>query len=839
MRFLIFSFLVEQLQAAVECGRTANTANGDFIFVIVNSCTNAGVTTDGTCKNNADDTTLVWWTDKGAAGTDATNATPPGRGATAGDATECAYGTTFMLSSANQVDSDGYWDASKKENYEVAISAVAQATDNTGAKNMVTNHANGVAAIMDGESFSPALYTSLSATTGGIAGSNETPGAAPDVVCANTVRGGIASLSAAKNTPKTPFTAAQKGQTGKCLAGAFTQVAAADELAHNAVGDATKNCYHLPWAGSYIAAAACAATETCDRFVESGTQCVTTTKKMASYTAATANTKHCTIQPGAGTNDKYRHLDAAYSSQECDAATNDYCNPYGTSANADPICIPSAEAHGTSAKTAARAAGVLVTGSTNTKWCIGVTIGAKRCATTEVCNPHAASRAELCIDNSTVAANNPKSMAFGAVGAAAPAAGADTRAYCIGDNAAGQICGAATVCNYAGGTQSDTTVGGDVCLPHTKLLGTIADTAPWTAVAQKKLDGVIDKYCLATDGTAYSSKVCATTEKCNPHASSPADVCKKASTVLNHGDIAPEAAEVVADSVVVCIGKSFWKNCASTNGDVKEVCNEGAAALTDVCILTTDCMDPDEPLKAFRTAGVETAADQKWCFATDGAAKCGLDTLCNPSGVDGGTGSAAICADATKRVPHGEAATEELIHCYGDTGNAVLATDESEDGWLCDEGKGKFHDPKTKMEPRSQNETPDPVPEGEKAVEVCFGKDKVETCDVGVYCNSMGTSTGCSDAACTSKNICITEESLIAEGEQWVEEGKSVCLNADATAGEDCTIDKMYCDQTEGVCSAEEIASTEEPTSGGEGEAASGCATQSLAAAAVVAILSA
>merc|ERR1712224_258935 len=100
-----------------------------------------------------------------------------------------------------------------------------------------------------------------------------------------------------------------------------------------------------------------------------------------------------------------------------------------------------------------------------------------------------------------------------------------------------------------------------------------------------------------------------------------------------------------------------------------------------------------------------------------------------------------------------------------------------------------------------------------------------------------GTETGCSAAACTSKNICITEESIIAEGEQWVEEGKSVCLNADATAGEDCTTDKMYCDQTEGVCSAEEIASTEEPR-GGEG-GASGCATQSLAAAAVVAILSA
>jgi len=810
----------------VECAPDGTTA-GDFVFAIANTCKNDGVA-DGACKNS-DDEAMTWWDNT------ATDLT-----AAAGNAPHCAYPATFMLSSTTQTDSDGYWDVTKKDNYEVAISAVAAYTTGLGKDAALTDHAKGVAALMNGESFSPTLYTSLSAAGTGILGSDSTAGAAPTVVCAKVSRGGMSTLSQADNTARSPFSTATLAKTGKCLGGTFTEVAAADELAHNAVGDATKNCYHLPWAGSYIAAAACATTETCDRFVESGTQCVTTTKQMAAYTAATANTKHCTIQPGAGSNDKYRHLDAAYSSKECDATTNDFCNPYGTVGNADPICIPSAEAHGTSAKSAARAAGALVTGSvSDTKWCIGVTIGAKRCTITEVCNPHAATRAHLCIDNSTVANNNPKSMAFGAVGAAAPTTGTDTRKYCIGDNAVGSVCGAATVCNYAGGTQSDTTVGGDVCLPHTKLLGTIADTAPWTAVAQKKLDGVVDKYCLATDGTAYSSKVCATTEKCNPHASSPADVCKKGTTVLNHGDIVPEAAEAAADSVVNCIGKSFWKSCTSAAGDVKYVCNEGAAALTDVCILTTDCANADEPMKAFREAGVEAAEDQKWCFATDGAAKCGLDTLCNPSGVDGGTGSAAICADATKRVPHGEAATEELIHCYGDTGNAALATDESEDGWLCDEGKGKFHDPKTKMEPRSKNETPDPLPDGEKAVEVCFGKDKVETCDKDVYCNSMGTETGCSAAACTSKNICITEESLIAEGEQWVEDGKSICLNADATAGEDCTTDKMYCDQTEGVCSAEEIASTEEPSSGGEGESASGCATQSLAAAAVVAILSA
>jgi hypothetical protein len=430
-------------------------------------------------------------------------------------------------------------------------------------------------------------------------------------------------------------------------------------------------------------------------------------------------------------------------------------------------------------------------------------------------------------------------MAFGAVGTVAPTTGTDKRPYCIGDNAAGSVCDVKTVCNYAGGDQSGV-AGGAVCLPHTSLLGDIVDTAAWTAAAQRKVDGVALKHCLATDGTTFSSKICATTEKCNPHASSTADVCIKGITVMNHGDIAPEAADPVADSVRACIGKSFWKLCASTDGDVKEVCNEGAAALTDVCILTTDCVNAELPMEAFREAGIEAAEDQKWCFATDGAAKCGLDTVCNPSGIHGGTGSAAICADATKSVPHGEAATDELIHCYGNTGNAVLATDDSEEGWLCDQGKGEFIDPTTKMDPRSKNETPDPLPDGDLAVEVCFGKDKTEKCDVGVYCNPLGEETGCSDASCSTKNICVTVESLIEEGEQWVEEGKSICINPDGTKGEDCTADKMYCDQAEGVCSAEEIASTEEPSGGtNEGGETSGCSAQSLAAAAVVAILSA
>merc|ERR1739848_145095 len=242
--------------------------------------------------------------------------------------------------------------------------------------------------------------------------------------------------------------------------------------------------------------------------------------------------------------------------------------------------------------------------------------------------------------------------------------------------------------------------------------------------------------------------------------------------------------------------------------------------------------------EAFRVAGVEAAEDQKWCFATDGALKCGLDTICNPSGVSGGTDSAAICGDATKSVPHGAEATEELIYCYGNTGNAALATDDSQTGWLCDQGKGEFIDPKTKMAPRSQKPTETPAPD-EKAVEVCFGKDKAEICDPGAYCNSMGTETGCTETACTIKNICVTAESVLEEQESFSDTKKSICINDDATKGEDCNDKNPYCDRANGACTASEVTTTTEAPGAGGGADTSGCTAQSLAAAAVVAILSA
>lgn len=802
----------------VECGTAVTGAAAGYCLIAEGACNAGGATTDAACIGTVDASKSIdWWAADGTAST-------LGAAANAQKA-QCAFAADPMNAGSTVKTTDGFFDVENFGNYEVKVNYVTASAAAAIGTTQPTDMDSGYAVLFNGELFNAALKTSLTAN---VKGKNNSA-SEPVVLCANTSRKNVRTLTMPQNECRPKIAT---GADGRCVNGALV-TDMTKFLNHAAVGDGTKECYHLPWKAAYKAAAACTTTQTCDRFTESIGQCVDTAKIMSPYTAATTAKKHCMRWDNAGADDKYRHIDEAYSSQEC--TVGHFCNKFGHSANADPICIQ--HIIGTSAKTAARQPGAAVSATDATlKWCVGVTLGAEQCKLTDVCNPHAATRADLCL-NKTVAADGDRDMAFGAVGTAAPTAGTDKRPYCIGDNAAGAVCGAQTVCNYAGGDQAGVD-GGDVCLPHTKLLGTIADTAPWTAAAQRKLDGVALKYCLATDGSTYSSKICATTEKCNPHASSTADVCIKGITVMDHGKIAPPAAEVAADSVRACIGKSFWKLCASEDGDTKEVCNEGASALTDVCIATADCVNPEFPMEAFREAGVEAAEDQKWCFATNGAAKCGLDTLCNPSGSDGGTNNDAICADATKSVPHGEAATEELIHCYGNTGNAALATDESEDGFLCDQGKGEFIDPKAKMDPRSKNETPDPLPEGEVAVEVCFGKDKVEKCDEGVYCNSMGSETGCSDAGCTEKNICITEESLILEGEQYVADGKSVCLNADATAGEVCTEEKMYCDQTEGVCSAEEIASTDEPSNEGESGNTSGSAAQSPAAA-VVAILSA
>merc|ERR1719367_353087 len=820
MRFLLLSFLSRHVSAAaggLDCG-TADA--GCFAFV-----TQSGCLKDLACKAAAGgDPAIVYWNDDGTDDDDCTNKNFP----------------TKVLKGSAKTDSDGNWDPADKANYEADWGSIAVTADN--AESASTNTAaelnKGYGVLFPGEQYSEAAKTAIAE----ISGIDDVLDEA-NVLCSQVARGKIATMTKTENK----VTAIATPTDGdRCDGGAWKSDDAMNHVAEGSA-DNTKWCYPLLWEATK-AAVKCGADDICDRFNEAG-PCVAKNTVMAQYTKAAGTVIHCTRwnHSSAGTNDKYRHMSTDYASQKC--AVGQYCNTFGgDSTDADPMCLGVADGAGndilgTSAKTAARMAGTgtETTANSGTKWCLGVTVGAQKCNSKEVCNPHAANRDDLCIDASGAASD--RFMAFGAVGAVAPTPD-DTRKYCIGDNTVGAICGEKTVCNYAAGTQSDTTPGGAICIAHTALIGTIADTAAWTAAAQRKVAGDGIKFCLAKNGEAYSSKQCLTTESCNPHGATPTDTCKKTITILNHGDIAPEAdATTPADSKVVCIGKQFWKACASSTDALSEACNEGAAADTDVCIDTEKLVAKEEPLTGYRVAGVENAEDQLWCFATDGAAKCGLDTVCNPAGKDGGSDHEAICADATKSVGHGEAADDAadppLIFCLGDKGVAKLA-EEDEEGFLCDQGAGKFIDPKSKMAPYSENTTPDTLEDGDVAVENCFGKDKVEKCDIGAYCNSSGTATGCSEETCTKDNICVAPESLIGQGDTWTDGGKSVCVAEDASNASDCEEAKPYCDLATGDCSETETSvDTESPDGGNEGGGASGCSAKSIAAAAVVAVLSA
>jgi len=847
MRFLLLSFLSQTVLAAVgkiQCGTFHATADSaKYWFVSKNSC---GCDADNKLLAKSDDDSdnaggtkidSDWW------GTD--------RAALGAGAASCAYDKSPLKVTTPEVDVDGFFDNKSYKNFEVKENYISigdgtgyfkPGTDVEAAYGSVAplaaDFATGIMAVMEGELVDSTIYA---AAKTGIKGTNAGQGD-PIAFCSHATRGGFGDLLTADNImiDKIVWT-----DRGRCKGGVVDPVASAAELGHNTVGDGTKFCYNLTWTAAPQAAEACTATTTrCDRFVEGESQCILNTKVMdttaASRAAATTAKAHCMIQPNAGTDDKYRHLDAAFKSQACTATY--FCNPYASSAIGDPVCLQHVIGNG-SVSSQVRADGVLVkAGSVDLKACLGVTLGAEPCTATEVCNPHASTRATMCI-NKTATSTLAGIAAFGAVGAAAPATGTDLRGHCIGDNQVGSICGAQTVCNYAGGTQTGNVAGGEVCLAHTKLLGEIADTAAWTAAAQRKLPGVAGKYCLATNGTTYSSKECvAADESCNPHAAQVSDVCIKTITILKHGEIAPLAADPVADSKTACIGLTLWKQCSSETDTAKFVCNEGAANDTDVCIDTTACVVEDKPLEGFWVAGVEATDDQKWCFAKDGAAKCGLDTICNPAGEHGGSNEKAICADATRRVPHGDpgdsTSDPALDFCLGKTGNSVLAADD-EEGWLCDEGKGKFHNPVSKMEGRAA--APPPAESGSDTViaDICFGDGQVEKCSEGVYCNTTGDETGCSSDKCTVSNICVTEDSLIDDDAPFVADGRSVCLNSDATAGENCTEDKPFCDRSTGLCVAEQVQPTDDPSDPSPNSPSSGAVAGSLAAAAVVAILSA
>jgi len=843
MRFLLLSFLASTAIAvgSIECGTLdADASKTDYWFVSQSSCECSGTyqlsAKDATDVDNNNDGTgdaaevpAQWWgADRQATG--------------AGAAAACAYEKSPLKASSPGLDTDGLWDQNSHTNYEVKPNYIAK-NDGTGyfkpltatqaAYGMIAPDATdmeaGFMAFMEGELVDTTIYAAAKV---GNLGNNAAQGD-PKAFCSKATRKGFDDLSKTDNAMMVALTIADRS---RCVGGSLTAVTSAEELSHNTVGDGAKKCWNLTWEAAPTAAAVCDNKKTCDRFVEGESQCIETTKLMdtsaASRAKATASKAHCMIQPNAGADDKYRHLDKAYRSQSC--TVNHWCNPYSRKANADPVCLEHVIGDGT-VLGQVRKAGENVTGSTTEfKWCLGVTQGAKKCTATEECNPHAGTRATLCINKTD--STKAGTMAFGALGADnAAGAATDLRGYCISQSAVGAVCGAATVCNYAG----DGGTAGAVCLPHNLLLGEIAVTSPWTAVGQRKLPGVLTKYCLAANGTVYSSKICETTESCNPHAPSLSEVCIKTTTVLNHGEIAPEPADPTTDSKTACIGTSFFKQCTSASDTAKFVCNEGASQDADVCIDTTACVNEEEPLKGFYVAGVEEAADQKWCFATDGAAKCVLDEICNPSGRHGGPDNEAICVNANRRVEHGAPADADADPvkdlCLGKTGNAKVTDDQ--DGWLCDEGKGKFHDPKTKMEGRAV--APPPAEGDDKIANICFGKESVEECAEGVYCNLKGTEAGCSDAKCTVANICVTADSLIDDDNPFAEDGRSVCLSSDATAGENCTAEKMYCDQSTGACAAEAVSATDDPKTNPENTSANGAVAGSLAAAAVVAILSA
>jgi hypothetical protein len=813
-----------------------------YAFVSRSACTFVA-TTDADCAATAGGNDILFWKDAtGGGGLAANQADDTGNTAT------CS-----LINAKNPMDSgtaitlgtDGHWDPDAVANYKVKELHVAHRATNGGPANVLppATAQGGFGAFFQGEAFSASAKAACTASSGGITGTKTS--VAPSFFCSPMARGEIADPAVADNKGSALINTANEGW--RCDAGALVNTATDGFMNHNTVGAtaADKNCWSLPFEGA-ATKAKCDANQTCDRFNEAAS-CVTTTNIMSKYTAATATKKHCMRWPSAAADDKYRVTSTPvdYASKEC--AVGEFCNN-NSGSNSDKTCLKSVI--GTSAKNAARQDGALDTQTTPAlKWCVGETIGAHQCLATSKCNPHSATIADLCINKSATGGVD-QVAAHGELGAATPT-GTDTRKYCIGDNAAGARCSELQVCNYAGGAQSDSssTAGGAVCLNHADLLGTgteILTTAAWTAAAQRKMAGATGKYCLSTDAEAvtFASKVCLATETCNPHTGTPSDVCKTTTTVLAHGELAPLADATDATlSKVACIATGAWKACNSeTAAGVKEVCNEGATVKADVCLLATTLVNEEFPLEAYWEAGTDVTADQKWCMSTNGASKCTIDTICNPSSA-GGSGSDAICPLAETSVAHNAAPDDTAIYCLGKRGNAALASDAEAGDYLCDQGSGTFILAESVLDPRAKNETPDDLGDDDVAVENCFGVDDVETCDVGTYCNSLGTTKGCKDGDedCTIDNICFSLESAIEEGEKFVVDGKSICLNADATAGEQCTETKMYCDQSLGECSEQEVAPTSAPggTDGGEGEAASGCAAQSIAAAAVVAILSA
>jgi len=802
MRLLLLSFL-PTAWSAIACGTSDGQATTGYFISINSSC--------DACDANGPD---KWWTakDDGTGFTDVNSDTT----------CNSRQSNPLVASSAFVTDTDGFWDASKIANYELNPVAVTLASGNTVGDNKPDNFAKGYVTLFLGETYGGAAKTSIQANT---MGSDSTKGAPHVIFCAGVGRQDKDTITKAQAVETA---AGNPTDNAKCLAnGTFGDAETDGYLNHGEVGNATKFCSQLPAAASTATPTKCAATETCDRFFDGAKGCITTTTMLTHFEKMSGAKVHCTRYRGK-TDEKYRALDKAYGSKVCGA--NEVCNYWSaTNDTTAPICIPEADLLATSAKAEARVVGDPL------KWCLASVTGekgAKKCAATENCNPHSATNADLCILTT-------KKMDFGAEGAAT-----NPDLYCIGDNTAGGICSNLQICNYAGGTQSDAaaTVGGDVCILKTKLLGEI--TTNWTAAAQRKIAGEATKYCLATDGTTFSSKECSAVsgeeESCNPHASNPADTCILTATLLNHGQLTvEESTEADAVNKKACIAKSKWKNCKFLVDGIAEACNEGATTDDSVCISTENLMNATKPLEAWRVEGVEDAAERKWCFDTLGAKQCNELEMCNPKGKCG-SDHEATCVTIENTILHGEAATADKNICIGNK-KSSKNNEETEPSWLCDHDSGLFIDPSLLIAHAEQ---------ADDTLTQCKGVNSFLTCVTGAYCNESGTALVAADcqstpADCTKDSVCIPDTLFMEDAAEVILDGADVCVQEKDKADTGlpvvtrCTFkedEKQWCDRATGTCVTTQP--SKNPTDGSGGGTTSGCPTKSIAAA-VFAILSA
>lgn len=230
--------------------------------------------------------------------------------------------------------------------------------------------------------------------------------------------------------------------------------------------------------------------------------------------------------------------------------------------------------------------------------CLSEAAGAKVCLHTpaadlEVCNPNAATLADLCIKKSTILDHEGEFVA--ADTAATPAVLAKSKcvaktnlATCIVDQ----------LCNQGSGTNT--------CILKTNVL-------------ENRAVGDDVKYCFGTDSAEICTK---DTHLCNINGKEGgADheaICVDKETSVEH------LAEATGD-VVICIGDTGSSKYDKDDEDNKDnvICDQGTGEFGKVA----DKMAPGE----LQAGGDEDAAD---CYGTAKKQVCPKDYYCNPNGTD-------------------------------------------------------------------------------------------------------------------------------------------------------------------------------------------------------------